>query len=324
MHRPDTDRNRIWTIIAADERRPEWVPDSALELKSVPVQYCRLGGSLSLFQRSLNRATSLVPASRVLITALQEHRERWDPHAWFVRPTLRFVCDEDTAAQAASAAAILSIAERSLSNIIIVLPARSYVAHEGVLRDALEQVVAKLPDVPEGVATLGMVDIDEAVDEDYLLLCRKAGGAGLGVNGIVRRPTSWVARHLRRQGAVVASGILVGYAGVFAAHLSKCWPGVTARLLSLYRSSTATQSECRLSKAVTQTVPGPVMRGLRWDAPVFPQRVFRVGQCGWSGLKSPHEVARIADFLSYSGVIDGSGLSQVTEIGESRPIGQAP
>ena len=296
----DPTRNSAWAIVVADERRPEWMPYSALELKSVPVQYCRLGESASLFQRTLHRAASLVSASRVLAVALQEHRARWEPYTWFVRPSMRFVSDEDVAPHVASAAAILSIAERSPSNIITILPARSYVAHESVLKEALEQVLMKLPDIPEGVATLGMADIDEAVDEDYLLLCRKATGPGLGVNGIVRRPTSWVARHLRRQGAVVASGILVGYAGAFAAHLSKHWPGVTARLLKVYRSSMAAQSECRISKSVIQSVPGPILRGMRWDAPAFPQRVFTVGQCGWSGLKSPHEVARIAEFLSSS------------------------
>lgn len=44
MH--DATRNMAWAIVVADERRPEWVPHSALELKSVPVQYCRLGESV--------------------------------------------------------------------------------------------------------------------------------------------------------------------------------------------------------------------------------------------------------------------------------------
>lgn len=306
MHFADAARNPVWAIVAADDRRPEWVPGSSIESKSVPVQYCRLGESGSLFQRTVHRAASLVSASHVLTIALQEHRANWEPYAWFVRPPMRFVSDEEVAPHVALAIAILSIAERSPSNIVTILPARSYVAHESVLRQGLEQVVVKLPDIPEGVATLGMLDIDEAIDEDYLLLCRKSGGPGLGVNGIVRRPTSWVARHLRRQGAVVASGIFIGYAGVFAAHLSKHWPGITARLLKLYRSSMAAQSECRVSKSVMHGVPIPLLKGLRWDAPVFPQRVFTVGQCGWSGLKSPHEVARISDFLSSSAVYERS------------------
>lgn len=313
----DASRSPVWAIVAADERRPEWVPYSALELKSVPVQYCRLGESGSLFQRTLHRAASLVSAPRVLTTALGEHRAHWEPYAWFVRPPMRLVSEADVAPHIASAVAILSIAERATSNIIALLPARSYVAHEILLKEALDQVIEKLPEIPEGVATLGMVDMDEAIDEDYLLLCRKAHGPGLGINGIVRRPTSWVARHLRRQGAVVASGILVGYAGVFAAHLSKYWPGITARLLKLYRSSAAAQTECRISKSVTQDVPSAVLKGLRWDPPAFPQRVFTVSQCGWSSLKSPHEVARIADFLSSSALFERSNQFGATRVGQS-------
>jgi hypothetical protein len=37
---------------------------------------------------------------------------------------------------------------------------------EWILRQALKRVASELPHIPEGVATLGMVDIDKGVDED--------------------------------------------------------------------------------------------------------------------------------------------------------------
>jgi hypothetical protein len=41
------DRRSRWSIVVADDPAPEWAPYGALELKSVPVQYCRLGDSAS-------------------------------------------------------------------------------------------------------------------------------------------------------------------------------------------------------------------------------------------------------------------------------------
>ena len=94
--------------------------------------------------------------------------------------------------------------------------------------------------------TLGMVDIDEGVDEDYIVVGRARTGRSLAVDGIARRPTAWVARHLRRQGALVSSGIMIGYASVFAAHILKNWPGISERLTTLAAMAGAAKLECEI------------------------------------------------------------------------------
>jgi len=127
---------------------------------------------------------------------------------------------------------------------------------------------------------------------------RALEGRGLEVRGIARRPTAWVARHLRRQGAVVSSGIMVGYAGVFAAHMARHWPEITQRLRNLLVVAGAAKQECRIPSGLQDRLSGSVQKSPRWNPPIFPQRVFPVCDCGWSGLKSVHAVARIADFLA--------------------------
>lgn len=298
---PAPDRRSRWSIVVADDPAPERVPSGLLQSQSVPVQYCRLGDSVTLLHRALHRAAWAAPPSQVLVTALEECRERWEPLLWFVRPELRFVCDRRAASQLTMAAAIFSIANLSPSSIITILPARCYVAHESPLRRALQHAVDELAYIPEGAATLGMLDIDESHDEDYLVLGRAAAGPGLAVRGMARRPTAWVARHLRRQGAVVASGITVGYAGVFAAHLSKQWPGMASQLMRLLTAATAAQVECEIPATLLEGVPHTVLKSLTPCPPTLPQRVFTVCQSGWSGLKSPHEVERIRDFLRTAG-----------------------
>jgi hypothetical protein len=143
-----------------------------------------------------------------------------------------------------------------------------------------------------------MLDIDEGVDEDYFVVGRSGAGRGLTIHGIARRPTSWVARHLRRQGAVVSSGIMIGYAGRFAAHIAKHWPEVRRRLTTLVDAAHTDRVECRISSSFHNRQPGAVLKLLRWHPPAFAQRVFTVCDSGWSGLRSPHAVARIAEFIA--------------------------
>jgi mannose-1-phosphate guanylyltransferase len=295
------ERRSRWSIVVADDPAPERVPYGASEFKSVPMQYCRLGDSVTLLHRALHRAASVAPVSQILVTALEEYRESWEPILWSVRPELRFVCERRTGSHLTVAAAILSIADLSPSSIVTILPARRYVAHELPLRRALQHAADELPHIPEGAATLGMLDIDESLDEDYLVVDRAAAGPGLAVRGIARRPTAWVARHLRRQGAVVASGITVGYAGVFAAHLSKQWPGIASKLMRLLTAATAARVECEIPATLLQGVGNTVLKSLTWSPPALPQRVFTVCQSGWSGLKSPREITRIMDFLRTAG-----------------------
>ncbi len=290
-----------WSIVVADEPAPEGLSYGALELKSVPVQYCRLGDSATLLHRALHRAHSVAPVSQILVTVLEEFRERWEPMLWFQRPDSRFVSERRAGLRLSVAAAILSIAERSPSSIVTLLPARRYVAHEWLLRRALRYAAAELPYIPEGAATLGMLDIDESLDEDYLVVGRAAAGTGLAVQGIARRPTAWVARHLRREGAVVASGITIGYAGVLAAHLSKQWPGIASKLVQLVSATTAAQVECEIPASLLEGVPHTLLKSLKWSPPTLPQRAFTVCRSGWSGLKSPQEVTGIMDFLRRTG-----------------------
>jgi hypothetical protein len=192
------------------------------------------------------------------------------------------------------AAALLSVAAESPQHVVTVLPAKCHVTHEDVLLKALQSACTHLPLTPEGVITLGMIDISDGIDEDYLVPGRAKVGTHWVVQAMARRPVPWVVRHLREHGAMTASGILIGYAGVFAAHVAKQWPGLTVKLTRAIARAAAGDTECRVPAALRAGVPGAVLRSLGWCAPTFSQRVLRVQHSGWCGLRSPRAVARIS------------------------------
>jgi len=287
---PDKKSNS-WCIVVADDHGPEYVPAKDAASKW-PVQYCGFGGRTTLLQRALHRAQKLAPIGQIVVTVREENRARWEPALWFIRPERRFISDSRMTSSLTTAAALLSIAAGSISHEVTILPARRYVADEWVLSAALARLHAMLPRIPEGVGTLGMIDIDGGIDEDYLVPCAGTWGAGILVQGMARQPAEWVARRLHQQGAMVSSGILVGYAGRFAAHIWRHRPSLKKRLANLVCS--APSGEHRLSADQCRDVSRSDLRPLRWWPPTFPQRAFPVYRCGWRGLHTARAVANVS------------------------------
>jgi len=162
-------KRKHWCIVVADDHGPEYVPTSLGAAIKWPVQYCGFGEPATLLQKALHRAKQIAPTAQIVVTVREANRECWEPALWFIRPEHRFISDARMTSPLTTAAALLSIAADSVSHVVTILPARCYVANEWILSAALHRLHATLAGIPEGVGTLGMIDIDDGIDEDYLL-----------------------------------------------------------------------------------------------------------------------------------------------------------
>jgi len=284
-----------WCIVVADDYGPDAPGRKRSEIDHAPVHYRHLDASGTLLQRALHRALSVAPATQVLLTADEECRELWESSTWPVRPARRFIGANRHGACLTAAAAALHVAQKAATAVITILPARSYVAHEAILRRALTQAIEQLPRIPEGVVTLGMLDMENSCGEDYLTLERPAKGEALIVGGLARRPLSLAAQPLRRQGALVASGILIGYAGALTAPLAKHWCAVAGKLYAL---AAEPAEECKVPPDLVHELPRGVFRSHPWHPAAIPQRVIPVCRSGWSSLKSPQSIERVLAFIA--------------------------
>jgi hypothetical protein len=167
------------------------------------------------------------------------------------------------------------------------------VANEWILAAALNHLQTMLPRIPEAVGTLGMIEIEDGIDEDYLIPLQTRVSPGQAVQAMARRPAEWIARHLTQHGANVPSGILTGYAQVFATHASRYWPGLTAALTRVTRI--APDGEKRLCADRYREMPRRVLRSPRCWPPTLPQRAIRVYRCGFRGLQTARAVERISE-----------------------------
>ncbi len=246
-----------------------------------------------MLQKALHRARRISAAARVMVTADEVHRALWQPTSWFMRAEHRFVSESTGWSLLTTAAAVLSIAARSPSALITILPARCYVADEWTLTVALHRVLSERSFLADGIVTLGMVSAQASVDEDYLLLSTPDGRPTTAVAVTAQKPAEWVARDLTRRGAVVASGIYVAYARALAALLYRYWPALTRKILRHLKHSFAPGVENHISSTLAQEELRAASRPF-WDRPPWiPLRALRVASCGWSSLSSAPAIERV-------------------------------
>lgn len=294
MLRPLDQTSSPWCIVISDEYGADAIPRQRVARESPPAQYRYLGAPGTMLQRALHRAANLVPQDRILLTADEQFRDYWQQSFWLVRAAKRFIGLDRRSCTLTAAAAVLYAAAQSESAVVVLMPGRCYVAHENVLRRAIFQALAELPRIPEGIATLGMLDMQEPIDEDYLIVGRPPRGPGLSVNAIARRPIPSVARQLRGRGALVASGIMVGYAKMFARHIAHSWPKLEQQLRALVGTAGA---ECQIPDEFRREIRLGLLRSMPWHPAMLPQRAIAVSCSSWSGLRSPQAVARVTHFL---------------------------
>jgi mannose-1-phosphate guanylyltransferase len=289
-----------WCIVVADAAGPEWLVRDDSHAQWAPVQYCGLGERTTMLQKALHRAGRISHATRVVVTAAEAHRSRWQQALWFTRPEHRYVSDFPGWSSVTTAAAVLSIAARAPDALVTILPARCYVADEWTLTIALHRALSERPVLADGIVTLGMVGADTDIDENYLLPVASNGQPTVAVSGIARQPMERVARHLVRQGALVASDIYIGHAGTLALLLCRYWSAATHTLLDHLTSSIMPGVENRIPPSLTLEALHVAPR-MSWDRPPrIPLRVLRVAHCGWSGLRSPRAIERIVTSQSNS------------------------
>lgn len=290
-----------WCIVVADDYGPQGLGRRRSEIDCAPVHYRHLGAAGTLLQRALHRAASIAPASQILLTADEECRELWEASMWLVRPFRRFVGATRHTARLTAAAAALYVAQKSPSALVTILPARCWVAHEASLRRGLAQALEELPGIEERVVTLGMLDLEDPSDENYLTLGRAGAGEAPLVQSLARRPTAVAARQLRRRGALVASDIIIGYAGALAAALARHWPGALCAKLGELVAQSA--EECEVPLELLRELPRGVFYSHPWHPAAVPQRAIAVCRSGWSGLKSPRSIERVLAFVAATAAV---------------------
>ena len=113
---------------------------------------------------------------------------------------------------------------------------------------------------------------------------------GAAIQAKANRPAPSVAKRLSDEGALVASGILVGHAQAFAERIHKYWPQLARELINTVSADRSQEVEHRLSAGVYQHISRSFLCATRLFPPTFAMRAFRVQGSGWCSRKRMHDV----------------------------------
>jgi len=266
-------------IVVANDERSERLADGTLNSQQAAI--VKRG---FLRQASL-RARRIASPANVLVSAREEDRGVWASPFWFTQAANRFISDRGVPTSISTAAAVLSVAARSPSCLVTILPSDFWVAREAVLADAIDKALTSLQQIPGTVATLGMSDTHPGTDEDYLIVGPACSQTGAAIQAKANRPDPATARQLSREGALVASGILLGHAQAFAARIHKYWSHLARELADAVHSDHSPEVEHRLPADAYRHISRSVMSSMRLSPPAFPMRAFRVHGSGWCSRK---------------------------------------
>jgi mannose-1-phosphate guanylyltransferase len=268
---------RCCIIVANDKHSEGPATRSVLERTSGSAAAVSVG----FLRLAARRARRLSSPANVLVCAQEGDRRTWEGPFWFTRPVNRFVSEPGTPTGVTTAAAVLAIATKDPSCPIAVLPSDFWVARESVLTEAIEKAFGQLQAMPESVATLGMIDSHSGGLEDYLVVGPHHAHKGAVIHARINRPERRLAKQLISEGALVASGILLGYAQAFAARIDKYWPHLAQEVIRTLKRDCAADVERKVSALSYEQVPRPVLQSVRLFPPTFPARAFAVRGSGW-------------------------------------------
>jgi mannose-1-phosphate guanylyltransferase len=237
--------------------------------------------TMGFLRLAARRARRLSSPANVIVSAQEGDRRTWEGPFWFTRAANRFISELGTPTSLSTAAAVLSIASKDPACPIAILPSDFWVARECVLTEAIEKAFGQLEAIPESVATLGMIDSHPGGEEDYLVVGPRHAEKGAAIQARINRPGRHLAKQLISEGAMVASGILLGYAQAFAARINKYWPHLAQELIHALDKDPVAEVERKFSAVAYRQIPRLAMHSVRLSPPTFPARAFPVQGSGW-------------------------------------------
>lgn len=205
--------SELWSLILAggDGTRLQALTERVAGAP-IPKQYCRLLGTRSLLEATLERVAALAPPTRTVTVVNESHLpvaaeqlERMPAASVLVQPGNR-----DTGP--GMVFSVVAIARRSPRARVAVFPSDHYVANESVFRRHVRRAARLLDDRPEKVVllgiepeeadpTLGYIEPGDAVDG--------GGSDAFHVAGFREKPSVDVARDLHRRGGLWNSFVMV-------------------------------------------------------------------------------------------------------------------
>jgi mannose-1-phosphate guanylyltransferase len=207
----------LWVVILAGGSGSRLAPLTVrADGTCVPKQFYRFGGTASMFQRTLERARSLVPVSRILPVVLEAHRAFWEPEMGRIPEDNHIVQPLNRGTGFAILHALTILLQRDPTALMLVMPSDHGVRDEVVLRRAMADLCRRSREDLDDVLLLGA--LPDRAETSYGWIVRSPGSSlrVASVAGLIEKPAAGEAERLLRAGAMWSTLI-------FAASVPAMW-----------------------------------------------------------------------------------------------------
>lgn len=272
----------LWvTILAGGSGERLRTVTSSSAGRSVPKQFCRLAGRVSMLSMTLARARGLTAVDRILVVVRDEHRPWWKTEITGLPPENVLVLSRNRGTAPALLRALLHVHDRDPDACLVVLPSDHAVDDEDVLRRGILEAVEEANRNEEHVVLVGAPA--GAADPSLGWILPDAVGAGRvrAVARFVEKPGYAEAADCVRRGAFRNTLML---AGGMRALLRLYAPLIPKPTGPLEAGDSGLPSSARELAAIYPHLPAMdlsrdlLQRATRW------LRVVPLLECGWTDI----------------------------------------
>ncbi len=254
----------------------------------LPKQFCRFRDERTLLAATVARALQLVPAERVIVLVLEEHRRWWEPELTALPPGNVLAQPANRGTAVAILQALVEIHCRDRDPRLVFMPSDAEVDREAVLVRAIRRAMRSASRHTADVVLLGMVP--SHLDSEYGLIVPERGrtAASRRVRAFVEKPPLTVAQRLARDGAVWNSFIFACTGWALYDLFEDALPQVAdAYLRGLGRAG----AHERARAAVVAEMPARDFGSDVLQRCTERLRLVTVPPCGWTDIGTPPRLA---------------------------------
>lgn len=279
-----TGHENMWAIVLAGGAGTRLSPlTTRADGNVVPKQYCSLYGSVSLVQKSIARAASIVSIDRVVVVVAEEHRRWWSRLLADVPPDNIVLQPANRGTAIGILRTLLHVMQAANDASLLFLPSDHYIHDERVLERSMWNALDIVNGAPDTTTLLGI--IPESIDTDlgYVVPGPHRRSGGYSVLRFVEKPESDLAIGLLRHGAVWNSFIFATRTRALMRLFERRIPhtvSVMRRAGTDYRAIRALYP-----KLPTVDFSRDLLEGAAGSLSVLP-----VAPCGWTDLGTPCRV----------------------------------
>jgi len=275
------DRSHAWIILLAAGNGTR-VNGVFLDTDGVaiPKQYWPLFGKQTMLGRTIERASPLLPRSRMVPVVAAAHARWWQAGLSDIPCRNLVVQPENRGTAIGILLPLLHILRRDPDASVIIMPTDHDFRDEPVLRLALAQALDAVADSPAHPVLLGMTPL--AADPELGYITPQAGTEAIRfIRQFTEKPELSRARQLRNDGALWNSFVILANGARLRALFESTLPGAVDAFDSL--SGDPSWSPRSLIRLYDQLPESDFSRDVLQPAAAG-CRVLTVPECGWTDL----------------------------------------